>query len=104
MDSYDALGQIATLDGTDNLKHHYVYDGPQIISAFDGNGALQWEAVWVDKSTNFMLFKMAGRSGQLAPLTDHRYTHSPDPRSDLKSFFFAIRPYLFSLVCQSLRM
>jgi len=72
--AYDALGQIAAVfDGNANLKHHYVYDGPQIISAFDGNGALEWEAVWDQQIDQLYAFRdVANNSGQLVPLADHR--------------------------------
>ncbi len=56
-----------------NLESTFLHDGVHMVAAFDGNGALAWEARWGPGIDNLVEWRdVAGRSGLHLPLADAR--------------------------------
>ncbi|MCG3212639.1 MAG: hypothetical protein FOGNACKC_06309 [Anaerolineae bacterium] len=73
--AYDALGRlIAVFSGTSGQPAtSFLYDGDQMLAAFNARNQTQWEATWGPGLDQLIEWRdLAGGSGDYIPLVDHR--------------------------------
>ena len=71
---YDADGKLTAIKLSPSVMlEEFVYDGDQMVAAFDGSANLSWEAVWGGKQDQLLMWHdvYSGDEGHI-PLVDHR--------------------------------